>query len=297
MPFNGSIAIIGSLGQLGSDLVQICQIENIAFNACDLPEIDITSIGSISAALNKNKPAVIVNCAAYTAVDKAEEEKDMAYLINGQGAGNLAIYAKEIDIPLIQISTDYVFSGEANKPYKEDDAVDPQGVYGLSKLEGEKIVLNNWGKSIIIRTSWLYGINGHNFVKTMYKLMKEKEKIRVVSDQFGSPTWSFDLARAIIDIIINKKIENACGNIFHYCNSGFTSWHGFAQEIFNLLMEKGIKLDCQRVRAIPTSGYPTPAKRPAHSVLNTDKIGKLLGYALPGWKDSLRKYIELLIRE
>jgi dTDP-4-dehydrorhamnose reductase len=230
---------------------------------------------------NTYQPQFCINCAAYTAVDRAEQEKDRAFHINAEAAGVLAAVCKEHDCKFIHISTDYVFDGTATAPYKEDSPTNPQCVYGASKLEGEKQALQFNPDSIIIRTSWLYSEYGKNFVKTMLKLMKEKDEINVVNDQFGSPTYAADLAEAIMVIINNQQSIIKTHGIYHFSNDGIISWYEFAVAIKKISGSK-----C-KINPIPTSQYPTPAKRPAFSSLDSTKIQKTFGIQIKDWKDSL----------
>ena len=235
---------------------------------------------------------IVINCAAYTAVDRAEQEKDMAFQINGEAVGVLAAVCKEHDTKFIHISTDYVFDGTATVPYKEDSPTNPQSVYGASKLEGEKQALQFNPDTIIIRTSWVYSEFGKNFVRTMLKLMKEKEEINVVNDQFGSPTYAADLAEAILQIIVNLSIHTSPrtthGGIYHFSNEGVISWYDFAVAI------KEITGSNCKINPIPTSQYPTAAKRPAYSVLDTSKIQQIFNIKLNGWEESLAVCLERL---
>ena len=225
-----------------------------------------------------------MNCAAYTAVDKAESEKEKAFNINADAVGNLASVCKAHATKLVHISTDYVFSGNGTSPYKEEDKIDPVNIYGASKLRGEELALNNNADTIIIRTSWVYSQFGNNFVKTMLRLMKEKESINVVADQFGSPTYAADLAHAIMKIIDHENI--AANGIFNYCNSGVISWYDFAMAV------KNISNSTCAVIPIPTSQFPTPAKRPQYSVLDTAKIKSIFNVEIPAWELSLKKCLE-----
>jgi dTDP-4-dehydrorhamnose reductase len=223
---------------------------------------------------------VCINCAAYTAVDKAETEMDAAMQVNAIGAENVAAICSKYDTKLFHISTDYVFDGKATEPYKESDVVNPVGAYGLSKLAGEKAVQDAHASAIIMRTSWVYSVHGKNFVKTMVRLMQEKESIAVVSDQYGSPTYAADLAQAIMHII---EADDFVPGIYHYCNQGITNWYGFAVAIKDFLQSP-----C-KVNAIITAEYPTAAARPAFSALNTERFFQTFGIVIPKWEESLQK--------
>jgi dTDP-4-dehydrorhamnose reductase len=231
----------------------------------------------------KTTPVVCINCAAYTAVDKAESEQERSFLINGEAVGNLARLCKEFNTRFIHISTDYVFNGTSSTPYKEEDAVDPVNTYGASKLKGEELAINNCPDSIIIRTSWVFSSFGSNFVKTMLRLMSERDSLNVVNDQKGCPTYAADLAYAIMKFV---EIRKAKGGIYNYCNEGVTTWFDFAVAIKELAGKKTI------ISPIATSEFPTPAKRPQYSVLDTTKIKETLGITIPNWKDALKRCLE-----
>lgn len=283
-----TILVTGSNGQLGSELRDLGNslpgYEFVFFDRASLPIQDSAASRKI---IEHYRPSHLINAAAYTQVDKAESEIDQANLINGEAVGNLASLCGEFNSRFIHVSTDYVFNGNATNPIKEDDPVEPVNAYGYSKLLGEKLTLQNNPSSVIIRTSWVYSAYGKNFVKTMIRLMNEKESINVVKDQVGSPTYAADLAAAIIKIISNQKW---IPGIFHFSNRGIISWFDFATEIRNQ-----IGSSC-KVNAIPTSHYPTPARRPMYSVLDTNKIEKTYGVAIKDWKDSLKICISKLSR-
>jgi dTDP-4-dehydrorhamnose reductase len=292
------ILVTGSNGQLGKELKKIAAsfphpiaigFEFVFLSKEDLP---IHHFEMVRHYFNTWHPQYCINCAAYTAVDRAEQEKDMAFQINGEAVGLLAAVCKEHQCKFIHISTDYVFDGTATVPYQEDSPGNPQSVYGASKLEGEKRALNLNPDSIIIRTSWVYSEYGKNFVRTMVKLMKEKEEINVVNDQFGSPTYAADLAEVILEIIVKLPTHDSRltthGGIYNFSNQGIISWYDFAVEIKRLTGS-----DC-KINPITTSQYPTAAKRPAYSVLDTTKIKKTFGIQLKDWKESLAVCIAAL---
>jgi dTDP-4-dehydrorhamnose reductase len=237
-----------------------------------------------------HQPQYLINCAANTAVDRAESEKDLAMQVNGESVGVMAAVCQERHCHFIHLSTDYVFNGESSSPYTESDPVDPQNEYGKSKLEGERqaFLFNN--ASIIIRSSWIYSEHGKNFVKTMMRLMREKDRVGVVNDQFGSPTYAADLAEAIMQIIHHPSIHMAGEysqlRLYHYCNKGVISWYEFA-----LAIREIIKSPCD-VNAISTSEFPTPARRPAFSALDTTRIEKEFNLEIADWKESLKKCIK-----
>lgn len=275
-------AVIGCNGQLGSELRELSASMAISFTFYDYPTIDITKKDELLAILKKDAPSVIINCAAYTAVDKAESEREAAMAVNATGVKNLADVAKELNAWLIHVSTDYVFDGTAHQPYVETDATNPQSVYGETKLQGEKNA-TSYSKAIVIRTAWLYSTFGNNFVKTMLRLGNERESLNVVFDQIGTPTYAHDLAKAILAAAAKATSTNdtSLGGIYHYTNEGVCSWYDFTREIFD--MEK---IDC-KLSPIETKSYPTPAKRPHFSVLNKQKIKSTFDIEIPHWKHSL----------
>jgi dTDP-4-dehydrorhamnose reductase len=296
----GKILVTGSDGQLGKELKGLAAsfshpiaigFEFIFLSKEDLPIHHFESVKNI---FNVHRPQYCINCAAYTAVDKAESEKDLAFQINGEAVGILATVCKEYDCRFIHISTDYVFDGTASVPYKEDSSTNPQSVYGASKLEGEDLAMQFNPGSIIIRTSWIYSQFGKNFVKTMLRLMNEKEEVGVVNDQFGSPTYAADLAETILQIItgLPTHLPIAIGTpltthgIYHFSNEGVISWYEFALAIKELSGSK-----C-KVNPITTPQYPTPAKRPAYSVLDKTKIQQTFGISLKDWKQSLETCLQ-----
>lgn len=283
------VAVSGSNGQLGKELARIAnshpRLHFIFLTRRDFP---LEDSGKMKSWLDDHPIHFFINCAAYTAVDKAEAEKEKAFAINATAAGYIAGLLAEKKIPLIQISTDYVFDGNSASPLTEIGTTQPVNAYGASKLEGEKLIIQNNPRSIIIRTSWLYSAFGNNFVKTMMSLMKERTSIKVVNDQKGSPTYAGDLAAAIIKII---ELDFFKPGIYHYSNEGETTWFEFAMEIKRLTGST-----CEVV-PVPSSGYPTPARRPAYSLLDKSKIIKEYGLHIPDWKTSLTICIDLLKKQ
>ena len=285
-----NVLVTGSNGQLGSEL-RMLNDEFLMLNyKCFFTtseDLDITNHKEVKKYIVENSIDVIINCAAYTAVDKAEEDEVNADKINHLAVKNLASIAKDKSIKLIHISTDYVFDGENFKPYVEDDVTNPTGVYGKTKLDGENAMREiNPLNSIIIRTSWVYSSFGANFVKTMLRLGKERDSLGVIFDQVGTPTYARDLAKAILDIF--PKVKNEKVEIYNYSNEGVLSWYDFAKEIMNMA-----KLDCV-INPIASSAYPTPAKRPHYSVLNKSKIKKEFNLSIPYWKDSLDECLQTI---
>ncbi len=280
-----NILVTGSNGQLGNSLRNFAANNNNQIFYYDLPELDITQPESIVQKVVKHNIQVIINCAAYTAVDKAEEASELAHAVNVIGSEMLAQVALKHNILLIHISTDYVFNGIACSPYKESDAVSPIGVYGFTKWQGEEKVRQTGCSHIIIRTSWLYSCYGNNFMKTMLKLGSTKDELGVVFDQIGTPTCAIDLAFAIVQILQQINIKSNYAATYHFSNEGCCSWYDFATAIMDIA-----DLPCQ-VNPIETSAYPTLATRPSYSVLNKSKIKQDFNIQIPHWRVSLKKCI------
>lgn len=274
--------ICGSAGMLGSHFTDLLKQHKIPFVANDYQQIDITQTDAVSDFVRVQKITHIINCAAYTQVDKAESEQKQAYLVNAVGPHNLAIAGRRHGAHLIHFSTDYVFDGRGRTPYVEDYPCSPINAYGMSKWAGEVKVLNEHAQSCVIRTSWLYGLRGKNFVETMLRLMSEKDVLRIVSDQVGRPTYCQDLAEAALQLLDEE-------GIFHFANAFETSWYNFAKEIHKQAVELGYALKVQKIEPITTKEYPTPAQRPAYSTLNTKKIESVLGKPLRPWQDALKE--------
>jgi dTDP-4-dehydrorhamnose reductase len=284
------ILCTGISGQVGQELQQTL-INSGSIIAVGRNELDLSEPESIRQIINKIEPDVIINAAAYTAVDKAETELELAKAINGTAPTIMAQEAQKLGATLVHISTDYVFDGQKNTPYLEDDPTNPIGAYGQSKLLGEEGVRQNCTNHIILRTAWVYGSRGHgNFVKTMLRLGAEREEIRVVADQVGTPTWSKDIAIAITQLLTALESGASFGT-YHFTNSGVTSWYDFAVAIFEEAKQIGFPIKVERVVPITTADYPTPAKRPAYSVLSNGKIAKTLGNYAPHWRQSLRQML------
>ena len=283
------ILVTGANGQLGTAIKkESSTFPDLTIFYTDIEETDICSKESVQLALKKYAPNVVVNCAAYTAVDKAEDEEDKAFALNADAPANLAEQCKLMGVKLIHISTDYVFDGKSNVPYVETDRVNPQSVYGKSKLEGEQRSMA-LGNTMVIRTSWLYSSYGNNFMKTMLKYGKERPELRVVFDQTGTPTLANDLAYAILRIAESPE-RLFIPEIFHFSNQGVCSWYDFAYEI---IKQAGLT---PKITPITTSDYPTKAIRPQYSVLNKQKITNLLEMEIPHWRQSLVKCLQEYLR-
>ena len=283
------VLITGSNGQLGSEVKELAtNYKKVDFIFKDLPELDIFNFEALQAFIIEHNINAVINCAAYTAVDKAEEDVEIAEQVNARGFLNLVNALEKVNGKLIHISTDYVFDGDHFLPYKESDSVSPIGVYGETKRAGELAVLNSDIDSIVIRTSWLYSSYGNNFVKTMLRLGNEKENLGVIFDQVGTPTYARDLAKTCLEILCGDSSVNISknGNLYHYSNEGVSSWYDFAISIMELGGE-----NC-KVKPIQTKDYPTLAKRPHYSVLNKSKIKTDFKIEIPYWRDSLKDCIE-----
>jgi dTDP-4-dehydrorhamnose reductase len=286
-----NILVTGSNGQLGSEIKDIgTNYKDFCFFFRDLPALDICNSKQLALFFTENSIDTVINCAAYTNVDKAEEDSEIAEKVNATGVLNLVNAVEKVQGKLIHISTDYVFDGSNFLPYQESDEVNPIGVYGNTKRNGELAVINSDIDGIVIRTSWLYSAYGNNFVKTMLRFGNERDELDVIFDQVGTPTSASDLAKACLDILAYKKDAkiNSKGNIYHFSNEGVASWYDFAVAI----MEFG-KVDCQ-VKPIQTKDYPTLAKRPPFSVLNKTKIKTDFEIEIPYWRDALVACIQKL---
>ncbi|MDX2002017.1 MAG: dTDP-4-dehydrorhamnose reductase [Chitinophagales bacterium] len=279
------ILITGANGQLGNELKDLAKgIPSLELTLTDHQELDITNYSAIEQFLDGQQYEYCINCAAYTAVDKAESEQELAYKINAEAVGLLAKATAQHGVKFVHISTDFVFNGKQASPYKEEDNTEPLNAYGHTKLKGEELCQKYNPDSIIIRTAWLYSAYGNNFVKTMRRLGAERKSLNVIYDQVGTPTYANDLAAAILHLITEKKGSIAAG-IYHYSNEGVASWYDFAAAIMELS-----HLQC-KVKPINTYEYPTPATRPAFSILDKRKIKTALGIEVPYWRESLKRCI------
>lgn len=286
------VLVTGAKGQVGSELVAAVPA---GFKVIGLSssELDITNQQQVTAAIVQYKPDFIINAAAYTAVDKAESDIETAFAVNEKAVALLAQAAHEANIPLFHISTDYVFDGQATRPYKETDSVSPQSVYGASKLAGEQALAAIHNKHIILRTSWVFGATGNNFVKTMLRLGKERGELSVVADQYGCPTSARSIAEVLWQLAQKYMVEvDLPWGVYHFSNSPACTWHEFACEIFEQAVESGVLDKKPTVKAITTVEYPTPAKRPAWSVLSSMKIESLLGDKVACWHTELKSILQ-----
>lgn len=286
------ILLTGAKGQLGRCFKDRLP-ENWELIATDSQTLDITDAASVMNMVKNFQPDAVVNAAAYTAVDKAESESDKAFAINAAGTHNLAIAAQAVGAKFVHVSTDYVFPGDAKTPYTETDAPDPNGIYGRSKLAGELLALAANPNSMVIRTAWVFSEYGNNFVKTMLRLAKDRDTLGVVDDQIGNPTYAGDLAQAIIDAL---KLPNFPIGLYHYCGDRSVSWCDFARATFQTAAQSGHSFRIPTTNGIATSDYPTPASRPAYSVMSCDKI-KAQGLKVSDWQAALNKIVPILLTE
>lgn len=281
------ILLTGSNGQLGRELAPM--LERLwpgGVECADIDTLDITDAGAVEAAVERLRPTHIVNCAAFTAVDRAESEPELCHRVNALATANLADAARRHGAKMVHVSTDYVFDGTACRPYRETDTTSPLGVYGRTKREGEQMLLERCPDAVIVRTAWLYSPHGNNFVKTMLRLGREREELGVVTDQIGTPTSATDLARAITEIL---KAPEWHPGIYHFTDEGVASWYDFTVAIHRLAGITGC-----RVRPIMTADYPTPARRPHYSVLDKSLIKSTFGIEIPHWLTSLAECVEIL---
>jgi dTDP-4-dehydrorhamnose reductase len=285
------VLVFGARGQVGWELARRGEARGFEMEALDRQALDITDPRAVAARVGGSGLALVVNAAAYTAVDRAESEPELAFAVNRAGPAHIALACAKARIPLIHLSTDYIFAGEKRGPYVETDPLSPLGVYGRSKAEGEGKVRAHLREHIILRTSWVYGVHGHNFVKTILRLAREERVIRVVADQLGCPTSAADLAEAILAIAARLD-ENRWGT-YHYCNEGATTWHAFAEAIL-VEARKHTLLLAEHVEPITTAEYPTPARRPANSVLDCSLFTRTFGIQPRAWRESLADMISEL---
>lgn len=275
------VLVTGVKGQLGYDVVKELEKRGMEAVGVDIEEMDITDAASVEKVIGEAAPDAVIHCAAYTAVDAAEENEELCRKVNADGPRNIANECKKLDIPMIQISTDYVFDGMGEQLWQPEDERKPVSVYGQTKYEGELAVQNTLEKYFIVRIAWVFGVNGKNFVKTMLNLGKTRDKLTVVCDQFGSPTYTYDLAKLLVDMVQTDKY-----GVYHATNEGFCSWYEFACEIFK---QAGMQVE---VTPVTSDQYPTKAKRPFNSRMSKDKLEENGFERLPEWKDALSRYLQ-----
>lgn len=276
------ILVTGAKGQLGREIVQALQTAGEAVIAVDRSVLDFSHPSQVADGIARHEAEWVINCAAYTQVDKAETEAEQAFRVNRDSAKAVAQGVQRAGGRLLHISTDFIFSGSQSHPYLETDTANPCGVYGRSKWEGEQAICDLLPNALILRTAWVYGVHGNNFVKTILRLAAERDELRVVDDQIGTPSWTLDITNAI-----RSLIKGNANGVFHFTNEGVASWYDFAAEILAQAKQLGILSKACQLKPIPTEAYPTPAKRPAYSVLSKTKIRQQLDYDIPHWKESL----------
>ncbi len=287
------ILVFGGGGQLASELVEMAAADGTALTAVTWQQADITDPAQVARAIDDARPSLVVNAAAYTAVDKAESEPELAMAVNADGPGVVAAACAAAGVPLVHVSTDYVFDGEKAGPYREDDPIAPLGVYGRSKAAGESAVRESWSRHLILRTAWLYGIYGSNFLKTMLRLAAERDELNVVADQRGSPTSTADLARAILVAAAALRRGAAPWGTYHVTGAGETTWHGFASRIVEA--QAPVTGRHPRVNPITTAEYRTAARRPRNSVLDCSRFAATFGYRAPDWTVSVDRTVAALM--
>lgn len=278
--------VTGANGQLGRETVLALQAAGEEVIGIGRDEVDFSRPDQVAAAISQHQADWVINCAAYTKVDKAEEEQKLAFLVNRDSAREVAKGVASYGGRLLHVSTDYIFNGEQSHPYNEEDIAAPLSIYGQSKWEGEQAVKAIIPHAIILRTAWIYGVHGHNFVKTILRLAAEREELRVVDDQIGTPTWTADITQAL-QTLINRDARG----IYHFTNEGVCSWYDFAVEIVAMANEFGLPVKIQKIIPIPTQEYPTAAKRAAYTVLSKEKVRAVLNYSIPHWRLSLKNML------
>ncbi|WP_317933059.1 dTDP-4-dehydrorhamnose reductase [Halioxenophilus sp. WMMB6] len=292
------ILVFGHRGQVGSDLYQQLLDSHHEVIGVDRSQVDFGQPAAVAAAIATHQPELVINACAYTAVDKAETEQIIADAVNHLGVAAMAEACQALNIPTIHLSTDYVYAGDATSPYREDAATAPLGSYGKTKLAGDQALAEKNPQHIILRTSWVFGEQGNNFVKTMLRLGESRDELSVVADQQGKPTYAGDIVTAILAFVqAYEQARTLPWGVYHCASEGETTWHAFALAIFQSALDCGLLPRSPTVHAIPTSGYPTPAPRPTYSVLNTDKLTQFLGHPLPHWQVGLNKLLSHLKAE
>ena len=285
------VLITGAGGQLGYELQRTAPAD-VTVVAADRQQLDVSARGCVESAFDRHRPDVVINAAAYTAVDQAEHEPEAAAAANAEAPRLLAASARARNIRLIHVSTDFVFGGEASRPYAPEARVDPRGVYGATKQRGEAAVLEAGGdRALVVRTGWVYSAHGHNFVKTMLRLMKERDEVRVVADQVGTPTWARGLAEILWKFAVWRPLPPGHNNIYHWSDAGIASWYDFAVAIQEEALRLGLIDRRATIRPITTADYPTPAKRPAYSVLDKSATWNLLSVQPVHWRTALRSML------
>jgi dTDP-4-dehydrorhamnose reductase len=287
------ILVTGANGQVGSELIRRGKQQNLTMLPAPHAELDISMAPAVETALDTYSPNIVINAAAYTAVDKAESKQERAYAINGKGAEYLARSCAKRNVPLLHISTDYIFDGNKDEPYTEEDIPNPTGIYGASKLAGEQAVTQNNTEHIILRVAWVFGACGNNFARTMLRLAKEHKELRIVADQHGGPTWAGDIADTLLDIATQYDAGKTIPwGTYHYSGAPTVNWSEFAEAIFSTAIDLGLLTTSPKIIPITTKEYPTPAKRPQNSALNCTKIKQHFKINQPDWQIGLKETLE-----
>ncbi len=285
------ILITGAGGQLGHETRLMLQNKGVDTFGIGRKDVDFSQPDQVAAYIASQRADWVINCAAYTQVDKAEDDAELAFRVNRDAAKAVAEGVQSYAGRLLHVSTDFIFDGNHSHPYREHESANPLGVYGQSKWEGEQAVQKILPDATILRTAWVYGVHGNNFVKTILRLASEREELGIIDEQIGSPSWTFDISQAMFALI-----EKECSGIYHFTNEGVASWYDFALAAINEAKSLGFKLKVKHIKPIPASAYPTPAARPAYSVLSKEKIRGLLDYKIPHWQASLKIMLEELKR-
>ena len=298
MSLGRPILLTGAAGQVGYEVCRLAGDQDIRLVGLTRQQLDITEPKLVRQKVKEIQPALVINCVAYTAVDKAEGDKDFAFRVNRDGVANLSVACSDLQIPLLHISTDYVFDGEKDAPYIEDDETSPVGVYGLSKWHGEEAVRQILTEHLIIRTSWVFGSHGNNFVKTVLRLAGERDELKVVADQFGCPTYAEHIADMAL-VFAGRVLAGAeiSWGTYHYCGAPAVSWHLFAKAILERALRIGLINNSVSVVPITTEEFPTPARRPKNSVLDCTRIKSILEIETPSWQEGLSKMLEKMVGE
>jgi dTDP-4-dehydrorhamnose reductase len=291
------VLLTGAAGQVGSEVSALASGFGLEVVGTDADTLDITDGQAVQDAIDAHTPRIVVNAAAYTAVDKAESDRALAFAVNTEGPRRLAEACARRDLPLLHISTDYVFDGSKTEAWVETDPANPLGVYGASKWAGEEAVRETHARHLVLRVAWVFGARGHNFVKTMLRLGREREELGIVGDQAGGPTPAADIARTLLELARRALRGDAVWGTYHYCGAPATTWHGFALAIFEAAAAKGLLDRPPRVKAIATADYPTPAQRPVNSILDCASIRATYGIEQPDWRAGLDAVLEQMARE
>lgn len=287
-----SVLLLGSAGQVGREIAELAASQHVPLRACTREHVDLAHPETLRPLFKQEMPSVVINAAAYTAVDKAETDETTAFAVNGHACEVLADLCAAHNVPLVHFSTDYVFDGLLGRAYTEDDVPKPTGIYGHSKLHGERAIASRWERHVILRISWVFGRYGPNFVKTILRLARQRDELKVVNDQWGCPCAARHVAEVALDIAQQLAGGKHFYGTFHYADQPPTTWHGFAEDIVATARELGMPLSAKRVVGIPTRDYPTPARRPAYAVLNSEKLRQVWGIPARDWTECLPEVLQ-----